>query len=152
MNGATDTAVERTAYRYRTVRIRKNVLVDLSAPGDYTTWMKEFTPADGKPPVPGHWTHGVLAGGTFVNDHYYGVGKGDLGTKICATVKVIRKTRLKDGMVFVLRNIYRCEPDQTISFLVMKFKEDPGRGRGRHIRIPNTKLFLRFNRTDPPTE
>ncbi|MDD5032250.1 MAG: hypothetical protein PHR36_04400 [Patescibacteria group bacterium] len=142
-----DTAVKKPMATYETVETKGNVLVNAPI-GKFVRWMKEFIP-DGQPPVPAHYQHGVLIQGTgvIVNDHYFNIGGGDLGTRICATVEVVKKT-MPDGRVFILRNIRRCEPDPAVPFFVMKFKKGAERG----TPIPGTDLRLQFNRTTPPTE
>ena len=136
-----------TTATYEVIRTVRNVLASVPI-GKYLRWMEEFIP-DGQPTVPAHWQHGVLIQetGVIVNDHYYDVGEDDFGTRICATVEVVKKT-MPDGRIFIIRNHHFCEPDPAAPFFVMKFKKDVDRG----TLIPGTDCRLQFNRTSSPTE
>ncbi len=90
--------------------------------------------------VPKHWRNSFVVPGSkiILNRHFYGIRDEDLGRRIVAKVKVVKKTT-QDGQEFVMIDIFKdpngTKPTRELKFLI--------NGQG-DIQIPGTDTKIAF--------
>lgn len=103
---------------YKVLREVAGVLIKVSKMGDNMKLVPahEFTPDGATEPVKinDHWRHGQIIDEecgrepfepkAVMNRHFYGLGSGDFGRRIVATIKVVEKT-CEGGRIFVFCDI-----------------------------------------------
>ena len=130
---------------YQELKVVEKVLVKVPKGGAYMEEIPEhkFELHGGTINVPRHWRNGfvvvVSAGSKIIlNRHFYGIKDRDLGRKIVATVKVIKKTT-QDGREFVMLDIINA-PDGTKPIYELKFFTN---GQG-NVPIPGATTKITF--------
>jgi len=149
---------------YKTLTVRKGVIVKVPNFKDsVVTRMNDSQHHMNKVPahsfklhgktihVPEHWHHGqsfslkfTWPSNVIVNRHFYGINESDLGKRIVAEVKVVRKTTAV-GRQFIALDITKAPEGSRPTFRLRY----PNNGKGS-IPIPGTATKLWFQMLRKP--